>query len=105
MEIQSQQSPLGRQSRAWGFHLGTFEMTNGSLATSNLSVEQAEGLASESNANAGMPRQQAARQIAIETKRLWREAQLAGLDDLALMEQAFYRAYQEAGGAKVMRAV
>ena len=51
-------------------------------------------------------RQRAARKIAVETKKLWREAQSAGLDDLArLMEESFYRAYQQAGGPKAMRAV
>ena len=85
-------------------------MTNGSMATTNVIVAQAELPVSEIATPMpvlGEPqRKQAARLIAIETKRLWREAQLAGLDDIAeLMEEAFYRAYKEAGGAKVMRAV
>ena len=85
-------------------------MTNGSMATTNEIVAQAEPPVSEIATPTpvlGEPqRKQAARQIAIDTKRLWREAQLAGLDELALMmEEAFYRAYKEAGGAKVMRAV
>jgi hypothetical protein len=83
-------------------------MTNGPMAAANVGAIQVEvepHFATEM-APADMLRQAAARQIAVETKRLWHEAQLAGLDDLALlMEEAFYRAYKEAGGPKVMRAV
>jgi len=83
-------------------------MTNGPVAARKMcamKVEDQPHFAPEM-AQADQLRQAAARQIAVETKRLWHEAQLAGLDDLALlMEEAFYRAYKEAGGPKVMRAV
>ena len=83
-------------------------MTKGPMAAANVGAMQAEDEPhfTTEMAPADILRQAAARQIAIETKRLWHEAQLAGLDDLALlMEEAFYRAYKEAGGPKVMRAV
>ena len=83
-------------------------MTNGPAATVKVFATKAEDEPDFGTemAPADMLRQAAARQIAVETKRLWHEAQLAGLDDLALlMEEAFYLAYKEAGGPKAMRAV
>jgi hypothetical protein len=83
-------------------------MTNGPVAAVKMCAMKVEDRPDHINetAQADVLRQAAARQIAVETKRLWHEAQLAGLEDLALlMEEAFYRAYKEAGGAKVMRTV
>jgi hypothetical protein len=83
-------------------------MTNRSVATLKLADLRVEALPAVPGATPenDPARQVAARQIAVEAKRLWHEAQLAGLDDLAkLMEEAFYCAYQKAGGPKAMRAV
>ena len=83
-------------------------MNNGPVAAVKMCAMKVEDQPDQVNETAQVDvlRQAAARQIAVETKRLWHEAQLAGLDDLALlMEEAFYRAYKEAGGAKVMRTV
>jgi hypothetical protein len=87
---------------------GNYVMTNASSAMLKL-VDMGSELpqAMAPNAITGeAARQYAARQIAVESKRLWHEAQMAGLDDIAqLMEEAFYRAYQQAGGPRAMRAV
>jgi hypothetical protein len=83
-------------------------MTNRSVAALKLADLRVEALPAMPGAHleCDPARQHAARQIAVEAKRLWHEAQVAGLNDLAkLMEEAFYRAYQEAGGPKAMRAV